>query len=580
MKFKRLAFVAFFVLMLAATATHLHSQSQQDVRAILRGAAANMGADNLKTLRYTASGMIAAPGQGFVAVDMHTGVPEHWPRFVVTNYMMTIDYTTMSSREQYTRTVPVYAKVFPGLDLGGAEHGNQSDPPGNRGGGFIDDLTPRQVNQAVNGKVAWDMQGNTPVRQWSFLYGVDAADYRQLEIVLTPHGFVKAALASGAEPVIISRGDPVRIMITVLGKYKVIGNIQQNLVTDVESWIPNPVAGDMRITHSYTRWKDFGDIKFYTDNHSHFFAGGFTDFQGENDNLQYRILDAKANVSLPSDAFAAPASVQQATRPVVRVESQKLADGVWLIGGESHNSVLLEFRDFVAVVEAPLNDERSQAVIAEVKKLVPNKPIRYVVNTHYHWDHSGGLRAYVAEGAQIVTHQANISFYQQVMFGSEFKLQPDTLAKRDEMLGLPIAPRFVPLTNAPSMISDRAWGSDSAGRVMEFYCIGRAGGSPPTTSHAEDMTVVYLPAQRILINADMYTPPAPDAKLPATPSEGVVALGQLINQYKLNVALHVPIHGQPGTQEQFAKILNGAVVPDSHGPLILPTSGRGAGEQQ
>lgn len=70
--------------------------------------------------------------------------------------------------------------------------------------------------------------------------------------------------------------------------------------------------------------------------------------------------------------------------------------------GGSHHSVLVEFRDFVTVVEPPLNDDRSQAVIAEVKRLVPAKPIRYVVNSHHHWDHSGGLRSYVAEGAGII----------------------------------------------------------------------------------------------------------------------------------------------------------------------------------
>ena len=64
------------------------------------------------------------------------------------------------------------------------------------------------------------------------------------------------------------------------------------------------------------------------------------------------------------------------------VETQKLADGVYLLGGGTHNSVAVEFKDYVAVVEAPLNEKRSLAVIEEVVKLVPNKPIRFVVNTH------------------------------------------------------------------------------------------------------------------------------------------------------------------------------------------------------
>ena len=90
--------------------------------------------------------------------------------------------------------------------------------------------------------------------------------------------------------------------------------------------------------------------------------------------------------------------------PPVRVTTEKLADGIWYLTGGSHHSVLVEFADHVALIEAPQNEERSTAVIAEVKKLTPTKPIRYLVNTHHHFDHSGGLRTYVAEGATIVTH--------------------------------------------------------------------------------------------------------------------------------------------------------------------------------
>jgi len=69
------------------------------------------------------------------------------------------------------------------------------------------------------------------------------------------------------------------------------------------------------------------------------------------------------------------------------------------VGGGTHASVAVEFRDFITVIEAPLNEDRSLAVIAEVKKLIPNKPIRYLVSTHHHWDHLGGVRAYVQQRA-------------------------------------------------------------------------------------------------------------------------------------------------------------------------------------
>jgi hypothetical protein len=287
----------------------------------------------------------------------------------------------------------------------------------------------------------------------------------------------------------------------------------------------------------------------------------------QQDNRQFQIMDAKANVTIAPATFQVPMAVQQATKPQVRVQTTALAQGVWLIGGGSHNSVLVEFRNFVAVVEAPVNDERSRAVVAEVRRLVPNKPIRYVVNTHYHWDHSGGLRGLVAAGAQMVTHDGNVEYYNRMMFGTKRELMPDSLSEREQLLGTTIRPQYVRVTNQPQMITDRAWGSPEAGRIMEFYSVGT--GSPPWSSHNEFFIVAYLPAERILINADLYTPPAAGSEGPASPPEGVVALGQIIRANNLNVATHVPIHGAPGSQEQFAKILAGKEPPDAHGPLIM-----------
>ena len=100
------------------------------------------------------------------------------------------------------------------------------------------------------------------------------------------------------------------------------------------------------------------------------------------------------------------------TTPTV-VKSEKTADGVWFIAGDSHNSVLIEMKDYLIVVEAPSGDDRSMAVMAEVKKLVSNKPIKYLVNTHHHFDHSGGVRAYAAEGVTIVTHELNRPYFER-----------------------------------------------------------------------------------------------------------------------------------------------------------------------
>jgi len=538
----------------------------QDVRALLQAVAKNIGADNLTALEYTGAGMVAAPGQGYDPIPALIGIPESLPRFAVSNYTMTIDYTTMSSRETYTRISPEPPNRYPALPGPAREHGNLSDPSFRRGGGGIANTAPVQIDLHNNKNVAWDVVNNKPVRQWQYLYGIDAGDYRQLEIVLTPHGFVKAALAPGANPILVPGPGPRRVVLNnVLGKYKVVGTLENNFVAQVETWIPNPVVGDMRITHEYDEWRDFGGVKMWTEDHSHFVEA----YQA--DNRQFRIANARANVKAAPETFAVPADVAQATRPAVSVESRQLAPGVWLLAGGSHNSVLVEFRDFVTVVEAPQNEERSQAVVAEVRRLVPNKPIRYVVNTHYHWDHSGGLRGFVAAGAQIVTHQRNAEYYQRVMFGRERKLMPDSLSQREDLLGLFTNPQFVQIGNQ-GFIHDRRPLSTEVSKVMEFFNIGT--GSPPYSNHNEFFLVAYLPAEGILINADLYSPPAQGSPLPSPAPEGVVALGHIIKEFNLKVTQHVPIHGQTGSHEQFLKILGGAELPDAHGPLVTPASSR------
>jgi metal-dependent hydrolase (beta-lactamase superfamily II) len=567
---KKTTFVICGALVVLAGALQIPPSAQtqggqtQDVRALLQAVSKNIGADNLTTLEYGGAGMVAAPGQGYDPIPTLIGIPESWPRFAVTNYTMTIDYTTMSSREAYTRTSPEPPNRYPALPGPAREHGNLSDPSFRRGGGGIANPAPVQVDLRNNKNVAWDVVNNKPLRQWQYLYGIDAGEYRQLEIILTPHGFVKAALAQGANPILVPGGGPRRVVLNnVLGKYKVIGTLEDNLVAMVETFIPNPVVGDMRINHEYDEWRDFGGVKMWTEDHSHFVEA----YQA--DNRQFRITGAQANVKVAPETFAVPQDVAQATRPAVRVESRQLAPGVWFLGGGSHNSVLVEFRDFVTVVEAPQNDERSQAVVAEVRRLVPNKPIRYVVNTHAHWDHAGGLRGLVAAGAQIVTHQRNAEYYGRVMFGRERKLMPDSLSQREELLGVLTNPQFVQIGNQ-GFIHDRRPLTTEVSKVIEFFNIGT--GSPPYSNHNEFFLVAYLPAEGILINADLYSPPAAGAALPSPAPEGVVAIGHIIKEFNLKVTQHVPIHGQPGSHEQFMKILGSADLPDAHGPLVAPNT--------
>jgi glyoxylase-like metal-dependent hydrolase (beta-lactamase superfamily II) len=129
---------------------------------------------------------------------------------------------------------------------------------------------------------------------------------------------------------------------------------------------------------------------------------------GGHNYIDLRTQDVKINVA--DAAQAVPDAVRNAPVPTqTNVVSTQLAPGVYLVAGGSHNSVAVEFKDYVTVIEGPLSNQRTNAVVAEVHKLFPNKPIRYLVNTHNHFDHLGGVRGFVAEGATVITAPGRMS---------------------------------------------------------------------------------------------------------------------------------------------------------------------------
>ena len=164
----------------------------------------------------------------------------------------------------------------------------------------------------------------------------------------------------------------------------------------------------------------------------------------------------------------------------------------------THNSVAVEFKDFIAVFEAPLNEERSLAVIEEIVKLIPNKPIRFVVNSHQHFDHTGGLRTYMHIGATIITHWKNFDFYNRdVLNYAPRTLQPDMVS-----LWPPteLAEGYYYETVRENYVL-----TDGT-RNLHIYYVN-------PLQHAEGMLMAYLPKEKLLIEADLVDT---DAPLPAT----------------------------------------------------------------
>lgn len=497
----------------------------QDAAAVLQAAANAMGATNLKTIQFSGAGTARLFGQSY-------SVNDDYPEVDMPAYTRVIDYDAMYSKEDKTLS--------------------QGNHPARGGGGqpIQGDLKSISIS---SGKYAWNADPKdghvTPVPT--------EAELRQLEIILTPHGFLKAAMAAkdttAATLMMALDDDTIRktagpggrkvtyIAFTALGKYKVSGAIDdQNLVERVQTWIGNPLLGDLVWQFEFRNYKDFGGVKFPAHFHQH--AG---DIRNESHHgIVFDVTEVKANV--PVEKVTVPDVVKRFTPPLPRIESKMVADGVWTIGGEGYNSVAVEFKDFVTVVEAPLNEERSLAVIKEVQKLIPNKMIRYLVVTHHHLDHAGGIRTYLAQGAVLVMPQMDKEYFENLSFYPYPRMmQPDLLSTYYPRFAAKKSP--VIETVSPSQENKTKFVLGDGKRTMEIYAV-------EGLDHSADMLIAYLPTEKILVNADLYSPPAPGTTRPA-PTQAMTILLQTIKRMQLDIVQHVPIHGRVGTNKEFLMIM-------------------------
>src|SRR5204862_6857134 len=169
----------------------------------------------------------------------------------------------------------------------------------------------------------------------------------------------------------------------------------QNRVDRVETWIDNPLFGDMLFEASYRDYKEVDGVQFPLH---------MVQRQGDHPIFDLTVGEVKRNapVSIQAPQGRGGAPAQAAAPAAPPAQSEKLGDGVYLITG-GYAVIAIDFKDHIALVECGQSEARALSVIAEAKRLIPNKPIRYLINTHSHIDHSSGLRAFVAEGATILT---------------------------------------------------------------------------------------------------------------------------------------------------------------------------------
>jgi glyoxylase-like metal-dependent hydrolase (beta-lactamase superfamily II) len=470
-----------FILVAMACALALTAVPSAQQGDAVKAAGDALGAARIKTLQLTGSGANFSVGQNYTTKDP-------WPRVTVKSYTALINYDTGSMRQELLREM---GTVMP------------------RGGGAPFTGDQRQI-QAVSGNYAWNVPAAAPgAAPPPAAAAPGNAAERMLALWATPQGFVKAATANSATTKKVAGGTEVSF--TVGGKYRMTGLINaQNQVERVQTWIDQPIVGDMLVETVYSGYKDFGGVTF---------PSRIVQSQDGYPALDLTIASVTAN---PAVDISVPDNVRTAQPAPVRVESAKLADGVFYLTGGTHHSLAIEMKDHIVVVDVPQTEERALAVIAKAKEVIPGKPIRYVVTSHHHWDHLGGIRSAIDEGATIVTHASNREFLQRVA-KTPHTINPDRLAASKK-------PVKIQTVGAKGALTDGT-------RTVELHLL-------TNYEHTGDMLVVYLPKEKILGEPDAYTPPAtPTTPLVVTAVPYAVALYDNIQRLKLDVQTIAPFHG-------------------------------------
>jgi glyoxylase-like metal-dependent hydrolase (beta-lactamase superfamily II) len=250
------------------------------------------------------------------------------------------------------------------------------------------------------------------------------------------------------------------------------------LLTGVESLGDHPILGDGRTATWYTRWQEAGggvrlprqaDVTLNGQAQEHWVFTAVT-----------------ANAPLDETLFAIPDSIAAraprgpATPPGITVTLAELAPGVWRAEGASHHSLVVEQERELVLIEAPLSPARVQAVLDTLRARFPGKPVGAVVNTHYHWDHAGGLRAVIVAGIPIVTHERNADFIHGVAAARK-TVAPDALARRgrDALL---------------REVTDSLVLGSGERRVVVYVL---------PTAHGEGMLAAFVPAGGIFFTSDV-----------------------------------------------------------------------------
>jgi glyoxylase-like metal-dependent hydrolase (beta-lactamase superfamily II) len=454
--------------------------SAQNASSVVASASKAMGADSLNAITYSGTARNGAFGQskaiGAPLAPVNTTV--------ITPYTRTINFGPSSDRAALVSraTGPTQPPTVPGV-------------PAPMPGVFNQNISGTQLD------TNWNQAQNVWTTPWGFLKGAAAnnATVRQQggqQVV----SFSPANLKSPS-------GQP----------YTVTGYIdKQNLVSKVETRVENAVVGDLLVEFDYSNYRNMNGVQV---------PGRIVQRQAGMETFNADITAATPNPSNLTELLTPPTppggraggpAGGPPPQPQGAPPVEKIGDGVFKIGG-NYTSLAIDMGDHILVVESGQSDARGLAVMAAAKQAIPNKPIRFVVNSHPHFDHASGLPAAVAEGATILTHTNNEKVLEQLLSGPR-TLTGDSLSKvtnrrKDVVTG----------------VGDRDVRKGTNGKVVELHRV--------PNEHSDGMLIVYLPAEKTIWSADVTVVNPNPAQL------GVVkAAADTISKLKLDYNAWIPAH--------------------------------------
>lgn len=393
-----------------------------------------MGGGDIERIELTGAGWDACLGQAW-------NVSDGWARWELRDYRRVIDYAEGASLQTAMRRAAMDPDKVGGC---GAQPGAQ----------------PTRQQSRIDANSAWP---------------------DQLPVWLTPHGFLHLAAQQGAS--IAAEGDGYKVSVGVPRgdiEYTLNGYFNgDSLLERIETWVDDSVFGDMLVEAEFADYRRFGPL-LYPESLV-YKQGGFPALVLTLDGV---VPNTDADTS-PPEGNARPGGGGGGAPAADEERYVEIGDGIFAMLG-AYQAVAVEFDEFSVVIDGLQNDSRSIELIALTHEAIPNKPIRYVVSTHSHFDHAYGLRAFADEGATVLTHAANVEFFEQALSA------PRTLAT-DAALRRPAMPVNVQGVDGRLVISD------DAGQSIELHAL--EGGV-----HADDMLIAYLPSIKTIVEADVLQP--------------------------------------------------------------------------